>query len=58
MERIDGLKVRQGFAFWVSHSLKCLSFHQEPRFECLTFENHFEMWQMVHDFIERGYTAQ
>ncbi len=58
MEWIDRAKVKQEFVFWVSNSLKCLSFHQEPRFECFTFESHSEMWQMVHDFIERGYNAQ
>lgn len=55
---MDEAKSGQSFVFWVSHSLKCLSFHQETQFKPISFESHSEMWQMIHNLVERGYTAQ
>ncbi len=58
MKMADSVANGQKYVFWVSHALKCLSFHLEPQFERVTFSSHSEMWQMVHHLVERGYTAQ
>lgn len=58
MEKADKKKIGQFFGFWVSHSLKCLSFHPESRFELLDFADHTVMWQKVHEFVDKGYVVQ
>lgn len=58
MKATDRSKIKQSFVFWVSHSLKCLSFHPDPRFEAMNFSDHTAMWQMVHEFVQQGYVVQ
>lgn len=58
MKMIDKKEKKKDFVFWVAHSVKCLSFHQEPKFEQKVFVNRSVMWQTVHELVERGYTVQ
>lgn len=46
------------FVVWISDTLKCLSFHQESKFTAMDFRNHMEMWQKVHELIDKGYVVQ
>lgn len=46
------------FVFWISHTLKCLSFHEESRFERMDFVSHLEMWRKVHELVDCGYAVQ
>lgn len=58
MERADENRTGKSFVFWVSHSLKCLSFHPDSRFEAIDFSDYSAMWQMVHEFVQKGYAVQ
>lgn len=58
MEKADRKNSEQSLVFWVSHSLKCLSFHPAPRFETMKFPDHSVMWQMVHELVQQGYVVQ
>lgn len=46
------------FIFWISSLKKCMSFHQEPGFEAISFKDHSSMWKMVHEFVDQGYVVQ
>lgn len=58
MKTTDKNKIKNSFVFWVSHPLKCLSFHSVPRFETMNFSDYTTMWQMVHEFVQQGYVVQ
>lgn len=58
MKKADKKNGKQSFVVWVSHSLKCLSFHPDSRFETMRFSDHSVMWQMVHELVQQGYVVQ
>ncbi len=58
MKVIGKKEKKKDFVFWVSHSVKCLSFHQEPKFEQKIFIDYSVMWKTIHELIEQGYTVQ
>lgn len=58
VEMMESKLHKTQFVFWVSHTLKCLSFHFEPQFERIDFAGHSEMWQAVHKLVEKGYVVQ
>ena len=58
MHRIGSNKNSQKFVFWLSRPFNCLSFHSAPAYERIDFLDYATMWQMVHEFVEQGYTVQ
>lgn len=40
---------------WISHYIRCLSFHEEADFEQIEFGDSEIMWDQVFQYLERGY---
>ncbi len=41
--------------FWISHSLKNISFHPVAGFEKIAVDTYMEMWDLIYKYIEEGY---
>ncbi|MDD3137421.1 MAG: hypothetical protein PHX08_00400 [Lachnospiraceae bacterium] len=43
---------------WISHKLKCISFHPLNGFEKTCMDTYTEMWELVYLLVEQGYRVQ
>ncbi|WP_187374081.1 hypothetical protein [Murimonas intestini] len=44
--------------FWISYSLKQISFKQAAGFEKISADTYEEMWELVYSYVEKGYLVQ
>ncbi|WP_156136433.1 hypothetical protein [Candidatus Soleaferrea massiliensis] len=43
---------------WISHALRCLSFHPENGYEKIGFQNDEDLWSQVFLLVGNGYLVR
>lgn len=49
---------RSHISFWVSHTLRYISFRPATGFEPMEVDTYSEMWELIYEYVEHGYRVQ
>lgn len=44
--------------FWISHNLKNIAFHPVTGFEKIAVDTYSEMWELIYEYIDKGYRVK